>query len=143
MGRRGIARPRHFHSVTLLLDTHVFVWWLRGDQRLRPRIRDIIEQNESATYVSAISGYEMSQKARLGKWPEVAPFMEGFERLADRANIPILAVTALHAVRAGLLPGTHRDPFDRMLAAQATIEGLRIVSGDAGLRSLGVEPVWD
>ncbi|UIJ73723.1 type II toxin-antitoxin system VapC family toxin [Aurantimonas sp. HBX-1] len=129
--------------MTLLLDTHVFVWWLRGDARLRPRVRTIIEENDGITFVSAVSGYEMSQKYRLGKWPEVAPFMEGFERLAATANIEILTITALHAVRAGLLPGTHRDPFDRMLAAQATIEGLRIVSGDEGLRNLGVKPIWD
>jgi PIN domain nuclease of toxin-antitoxin system len=128
--------------VTLLLDTHVFVWWLRGDTRLRPRVRDIIEQNESETYVSAISAYEMSQKYRLGKWPEVAPFMEGFERWADAANLSILNLTSLHAIRAGLIPGAHRDPFDRMLVAQANIEGLRIVSSDEGLRLLGAEPVW-
>jgi PIN domain nuclease of toxin-antitoxin system len=129
--------------VTLLLDTHVFVWWLRGDTRLHPRIRDIIEQNEGETYVSAISAYEMSQKYRLGKWPEVAPFMEGFERWAAAANLSILNLTSLHAIRAGLIPGAHRDPFDRMLVAQANVEGLRVVSSDEGLRLLGADPMWD
>lgn len=128
--------------MTLLLDTHVFVWWLWGDQRIRPRVREIIEQNRGETYVSAISAYEMSQKHRLGKWPEVAPFMEGFERLAAAANLSILNVTPLHAIRAGLIPGAHRDPFDRMMVAQAMVEALRIVSSDRRLRILGVEPVW-
>ena len=128
--------------MTLLLDTHVFVWWLWGDQRIRPRVREMIEQNRGETYVSAISAYEMSQKYRLGKWPEGAPFMEGFERLAAAANLSILNVTPLHAIRAGLILGAHRDPFDRMMVAQAMVEGLRIVSSDRGLRMLGVEPVW-
>lgn len=128
--------------MTLLLDTNVFVWWLRGEPRIGPRLRERIEQNRGETYVSAISAYEMSQKFRLGKWPEVAPFMEGFEELAVAANLSILNVTPRHALRAGLLPGEHRDPFDRMLVAQAMVEGLRIVSSDRGLRALGVEPVW-
>lgn len=142
MGRRAIVRSWQVQAVTLLLDTHVFVWWLHGDERLRPRIRDVIEQNRGDTYVSAISAYEMAQKYRLGKWPEVAPFMEGFERLAAAANLSILNIAPLHAIRAGLIPGKHRDPFDRMLVAQATIEGLRIVSSDRGLKLLGVEPLW-
>lgn len=128
--------------MTLLLDTHVFVWWLLGDKRIRPRLREMIEQNQGETHVSAISAYEMSQKYRLGKWPEVAPFMEGFERLAAAANLSILYVTPLHAIRAGLIPGAHRDPFDRMMVAQAMVEGLRIVSSDKGLKMLGAEPVW-
>jgi PIN domain nuclease of toxin-antitoxin system len=129
--------------VTLLLDTHVFVWWLRGEGRFRPSVRELLEQNEGDTYVSAISAYEMSQKHRLGKWPEVAPFILGFERLAAAANLSILNVTPLHAIRAGMIPGPHRDPIDRMLVAQATVEGLRIVSSDRGLRTLGVEPLWE
>jgi PIN domain nuclease of toxin-antitoxin system len=128
--------------LTLLLDTHAFVWWLWGDQRVRAPVREMIEQNRGETHVSAISAYEMSQKYRLGKWPEVAPFVEGFERLAAAANLSILHVTPLHAVRAGLIPGAHRDPFDRILAAQAAVEGLRIVSSDKGLKMLGADPVW-
>lgn len=128
--------------MTLLLDTNAFVWWLRGEPRISPRLRATIEQNPGETYVSAISAYEMSQKYRLGKWPEVAPFMEGFEALAAAANLSILNVTARHALRAGLLPGDHRDPFDRMLVAQAMVEGLRLVSSDRGLGRLGVEVVW-
>lgn len=129
--------------MTLLLDTNVFVWWLRGEARLRPRVREILERHEGDIFVSAISAYEMSQKHRLGKWPEVAPFMEGFERLAAVANLSILNVTPIHAIRAGMIPGTHLDPFDRMLAAQAIVEGLRIVSSDRELRMLGVEPLWE
>ena len=128
--------------MTLLLDTHVFFWWLKGDARLKPRVRDIVEGSEGVTYVSAISAYEMSQKYRLGKWPEVGPYLEGFERWAAAANIAILNVTPRHAIRAGLLPGAHRDPFDRVLVAQAMVEGLALVSKDGRLEGMGAEVVW-
>lgn len=128
--------------MTLLLDTHVFFWWLQGDARLRPRVREIVEANEGETYVSAISAYEMSQKYRLGKWPEVGPYLEGFERWAAATNISILNVTPRHAIRAGLLAGGHRDPFDRMLVAQAMVEGLALVSKDGSLKGMGAEVVW-
>lgn len=128
--------------MSLLLDTHVFAWLFLGDPRLPRRLRDHIEIYEAEIYVSAISAYEMAQKHRLGKWPEVAPLMAGFERLVEEAYFLVLNVTPPHAIHAGLLSGAHRDPFDRMLVAQATIEGLRIVSGDEAMRSLGVEPIW-
>jgi len=128
--------------VTLLLDTHVFFWWLKGDPRLRPRVREIVEGNEGGTYVSAISASEMSQKHRLGKWPEVGPYLEGFDRWAEATNISILNVTPRHAIRAGLLPGAHRDPFDRVLVAQAMVEGLALVSKDGRLKGMGAEVVW-
>jgi PIN domain nuclease of toxin-antitoxin system len=115
---------------------------LQGDARLRPRVREILERNEGETYVSAISAYEMSQKYRLGKWPEVEPYLEGLERWAAATNISILNVTPRHAIRAGLLAGAHRDPFDRMLVAQAMVEGLSLVSKDGWLRGMGAEVVW-
>jgi len=108
----------------------------------QPRVRDIVERNEGATYVSAISAYEMSQKHRLGKWPEVGPYLEGFERWAAATNISILNVTPRHAIRAGLLPAAHRDPFDRMLVAQAMVEGLALVSKDGRLKGMGAQVVW-
>jgi len=128
--------------VSLLLDTHVFFWWLKGDARLIPNVRGIIERNEAETYVSAISAYEMSQKYRLEKWPEVGPYLEGFEHWAAQANISILNVKPSHAIRAGLLAGEHRDPFDRMLVAQAMVEGLTLISRDRWLRGLGAQVVW-
>lgn len=128
--------------MTLLLDTHTVAWWFFGDKRLSPKVREMIERNEGSTFVSAVSAFEMAQKYRLGKWPQIAPLMDGFDRLAGEHGMLTLPMTPAHAVRAGLLPGPHRDPFDRMLVAQALIEGLGIVSRDKGLRDLGVEPVW-
>ena len=128
--------------MSLLLDTHVFAWLFLGDPRLPPRVRALIETYESDIYVSAISAYEMSQKHRLGKWPEIAPIMDGFERLAHEAVFLVLDLKPVHAIRAGLFDPVHRDPFDRMIAAQAIVEGLRIVSKDEGFRTLGADVVW-
>lgn len=142
LARRTFPRSGQARTVTLLLDTHVFFWWLKGDARLEPRVREIVERNEGETYVSAISAYEMSQKFRLGKWPEVGSYLEGFERWAAATNISMLNVTPRHAIRAGLLPATHRDPFDRMLVAQAMVEGLALVTKDRWLAAMGAEVVW-
>jgi PIN domain nuclease of toxin-antitoxin system len=128
--------------MSLLLDTHAFAWLFLGDSRLPLRLRAFLEAYESDIYVSAISAYEMAQKHRLGNWAEVAPLIDGFDRLVHDAHFAVLNVTPRHAIRAGLMPGEHRDPFDRMLVAQAAVEGLRIVSGDKDLKLLGAEPVW-
>lgn len=128
--------------MSLLLDTHAFAWLFLGDPRLPQRMREFVERYEAEVYVSAVSAYEMAQKHRLGKWPDVAPLMDNFERLALEAHLTVLNMTPLHAIRAGLIPGAHRDPFDRILVAQAMVERLRIVSSDEGLRLLGAEPLW-
>ena len=128
--------------MTLLLDTHAIAWWFFGDRRFAPGVRDLIERNTGAIYVSAVSAFEMAQKFRAGKWPEIVPLIEGFDRLIKAADFKTLDLTPQHAIRAWLLPGDHRDPFDRLLAAQALIEGLRVVSRDKELRVFGVEPIW-
>jgi PIN domain nuclease of toxin-antitoxin system len=128
--------------LSLLLDTHVFAWLFLDDPRLPKRISALLEAYESDIYVSAISGYEMAQKLRLGKWAEARPLVEHFNRLTLEAHFLMLDVTPQHAIRAGLIPGKHRDPFDRMLVAQSMIEGLRLISADHGLNRLGVRPVW-
>lgn len=129
--------------MTLLLDTHTFVWWLAGDKRITPRLRHVIEQNSGETFVSAISAYEMSQKNRLGKWPEIEPVLKSFESLAAVANISLLDITPRHAIFAGQIAGRHRDPFDRILAAQARLEGMIFISTDKEIEALGVKAVWE
>jgi PIN domain nuclease of toxin-antitoxin system len=128
--------------VSLLLDTHVFAWLFLGDPRLPPRLRTFIEAYDETIYVSAITVYEMAQKLRLGNWAEVGPLVDSFDKLVQDAYFATLNVTSHHAVRAGLISGPHRDPFDRILVAQATIEGLQIVSADRNLKLLGAEPIW-
>jgi PIN domain nuclease of toxin-antitoxin system len=128
--------------LSLLLDTHVFAWFFLGDSRLPPRTRTFLETYEADIFVSAISAYEIAQKFRIGKWDAAKPLVERFDQLASEAHFLVLDVTAEHAIRAGLMPGMHPDPFDRMLAAQSLTEDLRLVSADTGLKRLGVERVW-
>lgn len=126
----------------LLLDTHVFLWWLAGDRRLSRRVRSLLEDEAMIGLVSAASAWEIATKVRIGKLP-------GFEILAG--DIPgavasqgfeELPIRLVHAQRAGLLAGDHRDPFDRMLVAQAEIEGVPLVSNDAALDAFGIARVW-
>ena len=126
----------------LLLDTHAFLWWLDGSARLPKRARALIADDANVVFVSAASAWEIATKARLGKLPgalDVAAELAGI--VTVQAFTP-LDITILHAQRAGRLPGEHRDPFDRMLAAQAQIEDLPIVSNDGAFASFGVDRIW-
>ncbi|WP_027355361.1 type II toxin-antitoxin system VapC family toxin [Desulfofundulus thermocisternus] len=125
-----------------LLDTHVFLWWITDDPQLSPRARKIISSGENKLYLSAASGWEMAIKARLGKLslpdnPE--PFI--LEQLAVNAIEP-LAVSMRHALHVYTLPDFHRDPFDRLLIAQAQLENLPIITADPKIASYPVEVIW-
>ena len=126
----------------LLLDTHAFLWWLDGDRRLSRKVRALIGDEGNVVLVSAVSAWEISTKARLGKLPgavDVAADIAGSVAAQDFSGLDI---TILHAQRAGRLPGEHRDPFDRMLVAQAQLEDLPIVSDDPVFDAYGVSRVW-
>jgi PIN domain nuclease of toxin-antitoxin system len=123
--------------VAVLLDTHAFLWWLDGDKRLSARARRRITR-EPDVYVSAATAWEITTKARLGKLPGalmVAADVAG--AVHSQAFLP-LDVTLAHAQRAGALVWEHRDPFDRMLASQALLEGMELVSSDAVFDELAV-----
>jgi len=128
--------------VSLLLDTHTFAWFFLGDARLPQAVRSLIIAPETDIFVSAISAYELALKFRLGLWPEAGPLAHRFETLIQQAYFKPLDITAAHALRAGLLPNVHRDPFDRIIAAQAVAEQLQVVSKDRELRALGAQTVW-
>lgn len=126
----------------LLLDTHAFLWWLDGDRRLPGSIRRLIGDSANDVLVSAATVWEITTKARLGKLPgalDVA--LDVPSSIRDQGFEP-LAISVAHAQRAGSLPGPHRDPFDRMLAAQAEIEAVPIVSVDTAFDLLGVVRKW-
>lgn len=118
----------------LLLDTHVLLWWLSDDGRLNDNARASIASAEAA-FVSTASAWEISMKRALGKLeaPDDLP-----EQLA-RHRFSVLSIHLDHALLAGALPPVHRDPFDRMLVAQAQIEALVIVTGDERIRSYAVD----
>jgi PIN domain nuclease of toxin-antitoxin system len=112
--------------VSLLLDTHVLLWWLAGDDRLTPAMRTAIEDPRTSVAVSAASAWEMAIKAALGKLS--APDDLGAQ-LADNDFEPV-PVTVEDGLAAGALPRHHDDPFDRMLIAQAARRRLTVVTAD-------------
>jgi PIN domain nuclease of toxin-antitoxin system len=126
----------------LLLDTHAFLWWLDGSRRLPKRARALISDDANVIFVSAASAWEISTKARLGKLPGAIDVAADLAGIVTAQAFTPLDITILHAQRAGRLPGEHRDPFDRMLAAQAQIEDLPIVSNDAAFARFAVERIW-
>jgi len=128
--------------VDALLDTHALLWWLSDDPALTKPARRIIAQTANVMLVSAASLWEIATKVRLGKLPTAANFLTDFAGHLDREGFQILAISADHAVRAGLLPGPHKDPFDRMLIAQAQAENVPIVSNETLFDSYGVRRLW-
>jgi PIN domain nuclease of toxin-antitoxin system len=125
----------------LLLDTHVVFWWLLDPDKLsRPAMRAIETIDE--VFVSAASSWEMATKVRLGKWAAAADLVTRLPgELASEGFAP-LAISHDHARHAGLFVADHRDPFDRILAAQAALEGLVLVTADSVFDSMSVERLW-
>lgn len=113
----------------LLLDTHALLWLMNDDPRLNSRARGLID-SASEVYVSSASVWEIAIKARIGKIEEDPE--EVVERI-EQAGLRELPVSARHAVAAGKLPLLHRDPFDRLLVAQAITEPMRLLTADAQL----------
>ena len=126
----------------LLLDTHAFLWWLAGHRSLSAQARAVIDDADAEVFVSAASAWEISTKFHIGKLPE-AEFVvaDVLASIAGEGFRP-LAVTVHHAQRAGALGGSHRDPFDRMLIAQALVDDLALVSNEAIFDMYGVRRVW-
>ncbi|WP_146007694.1 MULTISPECIES: type II toxin-antitoxin system VapC family toxin [unclassified Brachybacterium] len=114
----------------LLLDTHVIFWMMASPDELSPSTRSVLEDPSSSLWASSASAFEVSQKVRLGKWPQAAPLAWAWtERLHDY-GIEDVPLTAQDMAAAGSMNWHHRDPFDRMLCAQAARRGLTLVSAD-------------
>ena len=128
--------------MNLLLDTHTLLWWLAGDSRLSRRARSAIADEDNVIHVSAASAWEISTKHRLGRLPQVGPLLTELPEHIAGQGFSTLDITVDHGVRAGSLGGAHRDPFDRMLAAQAQAERLTLVSNDEVFETFGVTRFW-
>ncbi|MDX2259486.1 MAG: type II toxin-antitoxin system VapC family toxin [Hyphomicrobiaceae bacterium] len=129
--------------MTLLIDTHVLIWWL-GDADLIPlHSRAMIADPENEVFVSAASAWEIALKHRNGKLRFNETFLADFDGHLQALRFAPLTVTSAHMVRGAHLDGQHKDPFDRILAGQALVERLRIVSADRAFDALGVERLWD
>ena len=125
-----------------LLDTHVFLWWLAGDSSLSFSARDTIADEDSTILVSAATAWEIATKHRLGKLPGAASIASDIERSVRGEGFTPMDVTMQHAQRAGALRGYHRDPFDRVLLAQAQREGCVLVSNERLFDRYGVDRLW-
>ncbi|MDI3194754.1 type II toxin-antitoxin system VapC family toxin [Pseudarthrobacter sp. AL07] len=123
----------------LLLDTHVFLWALAEPKKLSTKARNAITKLENSVYVSPMTAYELSFKHHQGKLPSGAAIVASFGRQVAHLYASELAISAPHAVAAGQLDWEHKDPFDRILAAQAMVEGLTLVTADQELHAF--EPV--
>lgn len=126
----------------ILLDTHVLLWWLADDAGLSRRARGAIADVGNTVWVSAASAWEIGTKVRLGKLPTAAELAADFAGHLEREGFEVLAISGGHAIRAGLLGGEHRDPFDRMLIAQAQAENLALVSNEKVFDGYGVRRIW-
>ncbi|MFA6034921.1 MAG: type II toxin-antitoxin system VapC family toxin [Myxococcota bacterium] len=125
----------------VLLDTHAFLWFITGDERLSKKARRLMEDGETGLLLSAASVWEMAIKTSLGKLSVPLPFDE-FIRQKTLEGFVILPVEWHHAARVAGMPFHHRDPFDRLLAAQALTERLSLVTADKAFKKYGVKTVW-
>jgi PIN domain nuclease of toxin-antitoxin system len=126
----------------VLFDSHAFVWFLAGDERFSRRARDVVTADDTVACVSAVTAWEIANKVRLGKWPQAATLAGSFGEMIDEHGFEPIPITVEQARVAGFLAGMHRDPFDRMLAAQAQIEGMPLVTADPAFQSFGTQVLW-
>ncbi len=127
----------------LLLDTHTLLWWLFDDPQLPQQVRAAIADVATQAYVSSATGWELAIKSRLGKLPHAQEAVSNLAELVRASHMEVLPITLAHALAAGALPGPLKDPFDRMLIAQAQIEGLTLVSIDKAFRRYKVPLLWN
>ena len=126
----------------ILLDTHALIWWLAGDAQLSGVARAAIDDEANEVFVSAASAWEVATKHRLGKLPGAGPLAVDFAREVRAQGFAPLAITLEHGQVAGSLPTEHRDPFDRMLVAQAREEKLALISNERAFDGLGITRIW-
>jgi PIN domain nuclease of toxin-antitoxin system len=132
----GVAQLR------MLLDSHALLWWILDDPALSPAAREAISGTDKTVLISAVSAWEISIKFRAGKLPEAADLVSNFPSEIEHEGFQLLPISAEHGIRAGLLPGIHKDPFDRMLIAQSQAENVPIISNETVFDHYGVRRLW-
>ena len=125
-----------------LLDTHALIWWVGADDRITPALRQRLDDPDEDVFVSAATAWEIVTKVRLGKLRPPDALLQNFLQAVQDLGFRGLPISLRHGHDAGMLPGPHRDPFDRMLAAQARAEDLVLASADPAFRTLGVSTFW-
>ena len=128
--------------MTLLLDTHTLLWFFTNDSSLSTRARGAIEDSGNVARVSAVSLWEVAIKCALGKLKLPAPCADVFPHQLETNGFDLLPITPAHCAALLTLPFHHRDPFDRLLLAQAMAEGLTLVTDDGQFGPYGVPLLW-
>lgn len=126
----------------VLLDTHVLLWAILAPASLSRKSSSIIADETNTVLVSAASAWEIATKVRIGKLPGAEKFEKEFLDVIEDAGYALLPIDAACALRAGRLVGDHRDPFDRMIAAQSLAEDIPILSSDPKLDAFGIRRIW-
>jgi PIN domain nuclease of toxin-antitoxin system len=126
----------------LLLDTHTLVWSMNATSELSQAAREAIESFENEIQVSVVTVWEAATKHRLGKFPEAGAFVGDPRGVLNRLGFSSLSLKLEHAHLSGTFAHPHRDPFDRMLAAQAILDGLTLVSNDKVFDTMLVPRIW-
>lgn len=125
----------------LLLDSATLIWWIYDARRLSsPAVRAVKEADR--VVVSSVTAMELASKLRIGKLPQVRPLVASFAEHCAIDNFELLPLRHEHSICGGSIPGEHRDPFDRMLAGQAIVENLTLVSPDTAFDVLGARRLW-
>jgi PIN domain nuclease of toxin-antitoxin system len=126
----------------LLLDTHAFLWWIAGDSALSQPSMTAIGDASNRVFISAASAWEIATKVRIGKLPGAASIATDLTGIIDAQGFVPLPITFAHAQAAGALPGPHKDPFDRILIAQAMLDRMTLVSNEQRFDRYGVTRLW-
>ncbi|WP_193918195.1 type II toxin-antitoxin system VapC family toxin [Desmonostoc muscorum] len=130
-------------GMSYLIDTHILLWWLFDDPKLHTDCRDIIRNPDHRIIVSSASAWEIATKYRIGKLPEAKQLVEQYSQILHQAKFIELVITTAHALRAGGLPIAHRDPFDRMIMAQAELESLPVITYDKAFQTGLIQVIPD
>jgi PIN domain nuclease of toxin-antitoxin system len=128
--------------VRVLLDTHTLLWATLSPSSLSRKASDMIVEEENVILISAASAWEIATKVRLGKLPGAERLEREFLGVMEDAGYTLLSIDVQDALRAGRLLSEHRDPFDRMIAAQALAEDIPVLSMDVKLDSFGIRRIW-
>ncbi|WP_075214680.1 type II toxin-antitoxin system VapC family toxin [Mongoliimonas terrestris] len=126
----------------ILLDTHVILFIYSEENRISSNARRALDDAANELIVSAISIYEIVRKHMIGKLPQAGRFISDWQAILARDGFTLIDLRPDEAACAAAFPSTHRDPFDRMLAAQALVNGLFLLSADTALDGFGVERLW-
>lgn len=129
-------------ALSYLLDTHALLWWLFDDRSLSRKARALLREPDNRIVVSSASAWEIAIKHRIGRLDSAAPLVRDFSAWIAKAGFTELGMNSAHALLAGSWKVAHKDPFDRMLAAQSREERMPLITRDPAFADFGIDTVW-